>query len=410
MVGSFIPIDPLMILTLILIGVNTLIFINWIYFLIAMLRSFNNSPKLNALNEMKNADHKISIIVPARNEERSLSECLRSLLEQKYSNYEVIVVNDCSTDRTLNLALEISRQNRRLIVINTPPKPPEWVGKNWACYQGYLNSSGDILFFTDADTIHSPFALTSALDLMLKENLDAMSAVPKLVCKNILTKVTLPVLSIFLHSRYSPERVNNPTTNVGYFFGSFYLITRRTYDAVGTHNAVRDELVEDGELGHRVKELKFKLKIVRGESQIEAEWARDSKSLWNALRRLIVPLCIKRKRSAILMMTYLVFVLLEPYFGLFLSLGLSYTFLSFATLVLLGMTSGSVILITLASIIQSKYGLFQKSAYGLFSAAGCTVITVCFVISILGRGRRRVSWKGRDYDIASAKKSACYQT
>ncbi len=136
MVGSFIPIDPLMILTLILIGVNTLIFINWIYFLIAMLRSFNNSPKLNALNEMKNADHKISIIVPARNEERSLSECLRSLLDQKYSNYEVIVVNDCSTDRTLNLALEISRQNRRLIVINTPPKPPEWVVKNWACYQG----------------------------------------------------------------------------------------------------------------------------------------------------------------------------------------------------------------------------------------------------------------------------------
>src|SRR5574341_498990 len=230
MVGFIVQFDALMILTYFLIVVNTLIFINWIYFLIAILRSFNNSPRLNAPNVMISADHKISIIVPARNEERSLPECLRSLLGQKYSNYEVIVINDCSTDRTLSLAIEISRLEGKLIVVDAPPKPPGWVGKNWACYQGYLHSSGDILFFTDADTIHSPLALTSALDLMLKEKLDAMSAVPKLACKNFLTRVTLPVLSVFLHSRYSPERVNSPKTSIGYFFGSFYLITRRTYE------------------------------------------------------------------------------------------------------------------------------------------------------------------------------------
>lgn len=409
MVGFIVQLDTLMILTYFLIVVNTLIFINWIYFLIAILRSFNNSPRLSAPTVMVSADHKISIIVPARNEERSLPECLRSLLGQKYSNYEVILINDCSTDRTLSLALEISRQDGKLIVIDAPPKPPGWVGKNWACYQGYLHSSGDILFFTDADTIHSPHALTSALDLMLKEKLDAMSAVPKLACKNFLTRVTLPVLSVFLHSRYSPERVNSPKTNIGYFFGSFYLITRRTYEAVGTHKAVRGELVEDGELGHRVKELKYRLKIVRGESQIEAEWARDSKSLWNALRRLIVPLYIKRKRSALLMMTYLVFALLEPYFGLLFSLGLSYKVPSIPDLVLLGMTLGTIILITMASSIQSKYGLFQNSAYGLISVVGCLAITMCFVISILAKGNRRVSWKDRDYVVSSPKHGACHQ-
>ena len=409
MVGFIVQFDALMILTYFLIVVNTLIFINWIYFLIAILRSFNNSPRLNAPNVMISADHKISIIVPARNEERSLPECLRSLLGQKYSNYEVIVINDCSTDRTLSLALEISRQDGKLIVINAPPKPRGWVGKNWACYQGYLHSSGDILFFTDADTVHSSIALASALDLMLKEKLDAMSAVPKLACKNFLTKVTLPVLSIFLHSRYSPERVNSPKTNVGYFFGSFYLITRRTYEAVGTHKAVRDELVEDGELGHRVKELKYRLKIVRGESQIEAEWARDSKSLWNALRRLILPLYIKRKSSALLMMTYLIFALLEPYFGLLFSLALSYPVPSIPDLVLLGTTLGTIILITIASSIQSRYGLFQNSAYGLISVVGCVAITMCFVISILARGNRRVSWKDRDYVVSSPKHGAYYQ-
>ena len=409
MVGFIVQFDALMILTYFLIVVNTLIFINWIYFLIAILRSFNNSPRLNAPNMMISADHKISIIVPARNEERSLPECLRSLLGQKYSNYEVIVINDCSTDRTLSLAIEISRLDGKLIVVDAPPKPPGWVGKNWACYQGYLHSSGDILFFTDADTIHSPLALTSALDLMLKEKLDAMSAVPKLACKNFLTRVTLPVLSVFLHSRYSPERVNSPKTSIGYFFGSFYLITRRTYEAVGTHKAVRDELVEDGELGHRVKELKYRLKIVRGESQIEAEWARDSKSLWNALRRLILPLYIKRKSSALLMMTYLIFALLEPYFGLLFSLALSYPVPSIPDLVLLGTTLGTIILITIASSIQSRYGLFQNSAYGLISVVGCVAITMCFVVSILAKGNRRVSWKDRDYVVSSPKHGACYQ-
>ena len=409
MVGFIVQFDALMILTYFLIVVNTLIFINWIYFLIAILRSFNNSPRLNAPNVMISADHKISIIVPARNEERSLPECLRSLLGQKYSNYEVIVINDCSTDRTLSLAIEISRLDGKLIVVDAPPKPPGWVGKNWACYQGYLHSSGDILFFTDADTIHSPLALTSALDLMLKEKLDAMSAVPKLACKNFLTRVTLPVLSVFLHSRYSPERVNSPKTNIGYFFGSFYLITRRTYEAVGTHKAVRDDLVEDGELGHRVKELKYRLKIVRGESQIEAEWARDSKSLWNALRRLILPLYIKRKSSALLMMTYLIFALLEPYFGLLFSLALSYPVPSIPDLVLLGTTLGTIILITIASSIQSRYGLFQNSAYGLISVVGCVAITMCFVVSILAKGNRRVSWKDRDYVVSSPKHGACYQ-
>lgn len=409
MVGFIVQFDALMILTYFLIVVNTLIFINWIYFLIAILRSFNNSPRLNAPNVMISADHKISIIVPARNEERSLPECLRSLLGQKYSNYEVIVINDCSTDRTLSLAIEISRLDGKLIVVDAPPKPPGWVGKNWACYQGYLHSSGDILFFTDADTIHSPLALTSALDLMLKEKLDAMSAVPKLACKNFLTRVTLPVLSVFLHSRYSPERVNSPKTSIGYFFGSFYLITRRTYEAVGTHKAVRDDLVEDGELGHRVKELKYRLKIVRGESQIEAEWARDSKSLWNALRRLILPLYIKRKSSALLMMTYLIFALLEPYFGLLFSLALSYPVPSIPDLVLLGTTLGTIILITIASSIQSRYGLFQNSAYGLISVVGCVAITMCFVVSILAKGNRRVSWKDRDYVVSSPKHGACYQ-
>jgi hypothetical protein len=241
---------------------------------------------------------------------------------------------------------------------------------------------------------------------MIKENLDAISAIPKLICNDLLTKVTLPVLSIFLHSRYSPRKVNNPKTKTGYFFGSFYLITKRAYEFVGTHKAVRAELVEDGELGRKMKASNFKIKIVRGESYVEAEWARDSKSLWHGLRRLIISLYIKQKKSAILMLIYLFFVMLEPYIGVFISVDLLYLGRSLETLVLLGLTSGCVILIMLASAFQCKYGLLQRPIYGILSAAGCTAITLSFMIVILSIGRRKVTWKSREYDLASLKKAA----
>lgn len=392
-------IDLLTTLVLILITVNTLIICAWVYFLASTARSFRNSPRLAQMVSISNSDRKVSVIIPARNEEKSISRCLKSLLEQKYLNYEVIAVNDSSTDSTLDIMLDISKNNSKLIVINTPPKPVDWVGKNWACYHGYLRASGDILFFTDADTLHSPFALPSALNLMIGENLDALSAIPKLRCRNLLTKITLPVLSIFLHSRYSPGKVNNPMTNIGYFFGSFYLITRTTYEAVGTHKAVRSELIEDGELGRKVKGLNFRLMLVRGEHHIEAEWARDPKTLWDALKRLIMPLCSKQKRSAILIMVLLFFILLEPFIGVLVALGFTVVKLNLFTLFLFGVTSASAILITIGSAIQSKYGLLQNSLYGLCAAVGCTIITACFVVSIFARGERMVSWKDRSYEI-----------
>jgi glycosyltransferase involved in cell wall biosynthesis len=392
-------IDLYAVIILILIIVNALIACAWVYFIASTARSFRNSPRLAQFFSNSNSHLKVSVIMPARNEESCISNCIKSLLGQNYVNFEVIAVNDSSTDRTLDIMVEMSRDNNELIVINAPPKPDDWVGKNWACYQGYLKASGDILFFTDADTLHSPFAMSSALGLMIEENLDAISAIPRLRCRNILTKITLPVLSIFLHSRYAPGRVNNPKTNIGYFFGSFYLITKTTYEAIGTHKAVRSELIEDGELGRKVKELNYKLKLVRGEHHIEAEWARDSKTLWHALKRLIMPLYSKQKRSAVFMMVFLFFILVEPFIGLVLSIGLAVFKLDLIALFLLGITSTSVLLITIGSTIQSKYALLQNSLYGLCAVGGCLVITACFIVSIFARGQRIVVWKDRNYQV-----------
>ena len=393
-------IDISTILVTILMVFNTGVLSCWIYLTFSIVQSLRNSPRLKFESEHIGSDHRVSIIVPARNEEQYISRCLKSLLHQRHVTYEVIAVNDSSTDNTLNIMSNLSKEESKLIVVNAPPKPGGWVGKNWACYQGYMNSTGDIFLFTDADTVHSPEALSSALATMLKEKLDAISAVPKLSCKDIITRVTLPILSVFLHSRYSPVRVNDPKTKVGYFFGSFYLIKRTTYESVGTHESVRNELVEDGALGHKVKEMNFKLKLVRGEAYVEAIWARDPRTLWNALRRLIIPLYHTEKRSAILTVVTLFFILLEPIIVFPLATYFIFTASTLPSVSVFLLTLTSLILVVSAGVIQSKYGLLQRGVYGLGSPVGCAVITICFLLSLFDlRGKRTVSWRDRDYEI-----------
>lgn len=379
---------------------NTGVLSCWIYLTFSIVQSLRNSPRLKFESERIGSDHRVSIIVPARNEEQYISRCLKSLLHQRHVTYEVIAVNDSSTDNTLNIMSNLSKEESKLIVVNAPPKPGGWVGKNWACYQGYMNSTGEIFLFTDADTVHSPEALSSALATMFKEKLDAISAVPKLSCKDIITRVTLPILSVFLHSRYSPVRVNDPKTKVGYFFGSFYLIKRTTYESVGTHESVRHELVEDGALGHKVKEMNFKLKLVRGEAYVEAIWARDPRTLWNALRRLIIPLYHTEKRSAILTVVTLFFILLEPIIVFPLATYFIFTASTLPSVSVFLLTLTSLVLVVSAGVIQSKYGLLQRGVYGLGSPVGCAVITICFLLSLFDlRGKRTVSWRDRDYEI-----------
>lgn len=218
----------------------------------------------------------MSVILPARNEEKYIQKCLKTLIEQDYSNYEIVVINDSSSDRTGELIENFSVANSKVIHVNAEPKPDGWTGKNWACYQGYLKSTGDFFLFTDADTIHSFTSISLAVTHLLAEELDALTAIPKILATDFWTKVTLPILWTLSLAKYSALNANNPNSKIGYFFGSFFIITRKIYEAIGTHKAVRKEIVEDGALGRKVKEQGFKLHVVHGKDHIHAVWARIS--------------------------------------------------------------------------------------------------------------------------------------
>ena len=385
----------------IILAINIGILACWVYFLILISWSISKSPKLewSARYRIKSKPM-VSIIVPARNEGVAISKCLQSLLSQDYDNYEVIAVDDSSTDNTFSIISDLSKNNHALTPIKCPPRPDEWVGKNWACFQGYKKSTGEILLFTDADTVHRPDVLSSAINTMMHDKIDALTLVPKLLCQDIITKFTLPVLSVFLHSRYSPLRVNNPNNKIGYFFGSFYLISKTNYEKIGTHEKVCGELVEDGALGRIVKEQGMNLRLVRGENYVEALWARDPRSLWHALRRIIIPLHTEKKKSAMMITAFIFFILMEP----FLTLPLSLLYLSENPLKgpLEIVCLWTIILILICAIVQSRFGLLQKSIYGLGFVLGCTVITASFLMSAFSlKGNRTVKWRDRSYLVGT---------
>ncbi len=391
---------------LVIAAIMTGVFGVWIYFVSYMTKSFRQAPTLesSSLDGSNNSTRfpKVSVILPARNEERYISRCLDSLLAQDYSNFEIIAINDSSTDRTGEIMKEYAARDPRVVHIDAPSKPEGWAGKNWACHQGYKHAKGEVLLFTDADTEHSKSAMSMAVRQLVSQNLDALTAMPRLICNDFWTKITLPALAIFLHTRFSPLRVNDPNTKTGYFFGSFFAITRSTYEAVGTHEGVREELVEDGALGSKVKEGKFRMKMVRGEKQIEAVWARDLQTLWHGLRRLMIPIYHQNRSGAYMMVIAVFFILFAPFALLpYLPVASLANDLSFQ--ILLGVQLATVALIVIATAVQCRLGVFESPAYAIGSPLSGAIVSFGFISAIAdARKKGAVNWRDRTYTVGTS--------
>ncbi len=180
------------ILVAILIGVS----VAWISLIKSMLNTFNNSPFLDKFEKKSHSNPKVSVILPARNEEKFIEKCLNSLVEQDYDNYEIIAINDSSDDSTGNIMKKYSEKFPKVIFVDAKTKPDGWMGKNWACMEGYKVASGDLLLFTDADTTHKKSVISLAVSHLLSLELDALTVIPKMLCLDGITKITLPMISI----------------------------------------------------------------------------------------------------------------------------------------------------------------------------------------------------------------------
>ncbi len=372
--------------------------VTWIILIKSMIVSFRDAPYLDEFDLIAHDNPKVSIIVPARNEEEFISKCLDSLLEQDYQNYEIIVIDDSSEDSTGEIIKKYAEKNSKIIHVSARPKPADWMGKNWACMEGYKKATGELLLCTDSDTKYSKNVVSLAVAHLLSKKLDALTVIPKMLCLDKWTKITLPMLSTFLHTRFSAIRVNDPSKKTGYFFGSFYIIKKDVYESIGTHEGVKHEIIEDGALGKKVKEAGFKLRMVRGEHLIEAIWARSWTTLWNGLKRLMVPLYLQNNKMAVGVFFAVLFLLLMPFPFLIYSTVFFDNTTSFTTLLVASIFSS--LLVYLAGIIDAKKGLQLKSVYSIFAPVGSFIVIAGFFMGIVhAKSNTAVSWRGRTYSM-----------
>jgi glycosyltransferase involved in cell wall biosynthesis len=378
------------------------IFFTWVYFLLSMIKSIKESPRLERIKNLKNTFPRVSIILPARNEERYIRRCIDSLIKQDYPDFEIVLVNDESSDKTLEIMNEYQNSYPDIKVLSVNRPNDDWIGKNWACYQGYLKSNGNLLLFTDADSYHSENTMSLAVQNINHYDLDAITIMPRLLSYDFFTKVTLPLLTTFMHTKFSPLKVNNEKSKLGYFFGSYFIIKRNTYEQVGSHESVKHEIIEDGALGKKVKEGNFKLRMVRGESYVQAIWARNSSDLGKALDRLLIPMFKENRLKSTLLSIALFFLMIFPFMMIPLSLTLSILHPNQLNFVIFLFATMILFILMLTNLIQISYTLFFNKLYSLGFIIGALIIVSRFLVRIVISNRKSVvNWRDRIYNLTS---------
>jgi len=230
----------------------------------------------------------LSIVVPARNEERSIERCVRSLLAQTLDDYDVIVVDDRSEDRTGAILAELAREDARLRVIRGAPLPDGWVGKPWALAQGVRAARGEWLLFTDADTWHAPHASASALAFARERGADVLTLWTHQELGSWGERAVLPsTLAMVMLGSGTMAQINDPADHEHALAnGQYVLVSRAAHEALGGFEALRGEIVEDVAFARRLKaDGRFRLVLADGASLVRVRMYTSLRELWHGFTK-----------------------------------------------------------------------------------------------------------------------------
>jgi chlorobactene glucosyltransferase len=267
-----------------LIGVLWFVAFSWFLIVLVTLRGLSHQGSLSATDNLRltaNDAPLVSILVPARNEQnRVLEDCIRSILAQDYGRFEVIAVNDRSTDRTGAILATLAQTDERLRVLEGGELPPGWLGKPYAMQQALNHARGEWILATDADMIFEPMVLRTALERTLAAEADALTLIPRFETGSFWERVVIPTWEwVFLMFTVF-YRINDPKSERAAAIGGFFLIRRTVLDRAGGYEALKDEVMEDVRLADRIKRTGARLLIDHAPSLIRTRMYRTFREMW----------------------------------------------------------------------------------------------------------------------------------
>lgn len=247
----------------------------------------------------------VSVLIAAKDEEANIARAAETLLAQDYPNFELIIINDRSTDRTPEILNDLkARYPDRLRVIHIKELAEGWFGKNNAMREGVAAARGEWLCFSDADCRQiSDRTLSMAVRHAVDWNIDFLSVLPVLETHSLWERIIQPVCGAVMILWFHPRKVNSPNNPAAYANGAFMLMSRSCYEAIGGHDAVRAQVNEDMHMARLAKEKGQRLVVVQGDdlytvrmytglSQIWRGWSRIFYGCFGTFRRLRVTLMV----------------------------------------------------------------------------------------------------------------------
>jgi glycosyltransferase involved in cell wall biosynthesis len=333
---------------------------------------------------------RVSIIVPARNEEEHIEQTLTQLLHLDYHDYEVIAVNDRSTDRTGEVMDRVASAAgpRTLRVIHVPQLPANWMGKAHAMWTGAAQASGEWLLFTDADVLFRPDTLTRTLAYAVAERADHVVLFPDFVMHGPGERMMIAFFQTLFLFGHRPWKVSDPKTKDFMGVGAFNLIRRPVYEAVGTYEALRFEVLDDMKLGKVVKNSGYAQRNVFGRGLLSIRWAKGAMGVVENLTKNMFAVLSFQWWRAVGSAFALIFLNLMPFAGVVLAHGWARAPYAVALLAMFGIYVG----MSRMSDIPAYYIVLHPISSALF-----VYITLRSMILTLRRGG--VVWRGTLYPL-----------
>jgi len=359
---------------------------------------------------MPSGNPRVSIIVPARNEEETIEQTLNTLLALDYDNYEVIAVNDRSTDRTGEIMERVSRDSQvsqlrrdlghpmsvghpQLTVIHHAELPPGWLGKTHAMWTAANSATGDWLLFTDADVLFKPDSLRRALAYAESEPADHVVLFPRMIMKRPGEYMMIAFFQTMFMFGHRPWKVADPATDDHMGVGAFNLVRRRVYDAVGTYAALRMEVLDDMKLGKVVKNAGFAQRNVFGGDLISIRWAHGALGIVNNLTKNFFAVLSFQSWRTIISALGLAFLNFGPFLGIWLAHG--WQRLPYA--------------VALGSLFLIYIGIYRRSSVPPYYFLLHPLSTALFIYSLLRSmfltlWNDGIVWRGTKYPLEELRK------
>lgn len=365
------------------LALATIAFAAWIVIVLIWISGLKKTAILKSSEKEQyiNNEHPlVSVIIPACNEERAVEQCLESIINQDYGNFEIIVINDRSTDATGLIVEKLKEKHPQIKTIHINELPEGWLGKNHALYTGVMEARGEWLLFTDADVIHSQGSLEFGMGYAIKNKLDHLSIIPDTISSGLFEKIFIAYFAFVGLILVTMQKYGG--------IGAFNLIKKSTYLNIGTHKAIALCPVDDMKLGKLIVMNKYKQQVVWGRELLRVKWQDDFVGTIKGLEKNSFPSFNYSLRNVILMILPSLLINVYPFIGIMIG-GLVSRILC-----------GLVIL-----IIFILYGSYKKySGVRLWYVAFHPLISLIMLFALLNSTFKTITkggieWRGTKYPL-----------